>query len=140
MDLVDFFRGVHAWRKLENIIHRLPATSQYREAVAQDDELAEAWITSRADQVSSAKAAVPLTELTVEVQLLMQAVRQLERLGGLVLSIGGGKPSGVTDIPVVETALGRARARITWIRHAALVDEVTEAQARWAQLNEGVGA
>lgn len=137
---MDFFRGVHAWRKLENLIHRLPATSQYREAVTQDDELAEAWLlTHQGDAAAPGRAAVPLTELSVEVQLLMQAVRQLERLGNLVLSIGGGKPSGVTDIPVAETALGRARARITWIRHAALVDEVAEAQARWTQLNEGVG-
>lgn len=136
---MDFFRGVHAWRKLENLIHRLPPTSQYREAVAQDDELAEAWITSHADQVSSAKAAVPLTEMTVEVQLLMQAVRQLERLASLVLSLGGSKPTGVTDFPVAETAMQRARTRITWIRHAALVDEVAAAQARWIELNEGVG-
>jgi hypothetical protein len=40
LDLLDWFRQVHPWGKLFRLLDRLPWWSQYKLAIADDDELA----------------------------------------------------------------------------------------------------
>lgn len=41
LDLLDFFRGRYSWAKLWRLVGRLPWDSQYKLALADDDEIAD---------------------------------------------------------------------------------------------------
>lgn len=134
LDLVDFFRGRYTWRKLLSLLDHLPASSAYVEAMADDEERAE-WLASLPED--STARAPRLSQWTPEVDLLAAI---LDRLGDVVrvtVASSGGKPGETPRYPRPATAIDRARRTARYRRHLDLVEEVHQAQDRYARA-EGV--
>lgn len=134
LDLVDFFRGRYTWRKLLTLLDHLPASSAYAEAMADDEERAE-WLASL-PQDSTARAP-RLSQWTPEVDLLAAI---LDRLGDVIratIASGGGKPGDSPPYPRPTTAIDRARRTARYRRHLDLVEEVRQAQDRYARTQGG---
>ena len=127
---MDFFRGELSWRKFLVLLDRLPAASHYWEAVAGDEELAEAR--AGAKQEPRGRPTPKLSDFNPVVAEL--AV--VSDLLGSVLSVltrGQFKPE---PRPRPVTALERVEERQRVARLRALEDEVTAAQERWGRLRE----
>lgn len=132
LDLLDFFRGKYSWRKLHNLVTKLPSTSLSAEAMAQDDELADGWL----DSLDSHKDTGPrLAEYTLEAQRLDLVTDLLQKLIGTLEAVHGGKPGRVRPAKRPETAIQRAKDARTHARFTSLLDEVAEAQVRWSKNN-----
>lgn len=126
LDLVDFFRGKHSWRKFWNLLDRLPVASHYREAVLSDPEVAAAML----DQPAGPPGRPALSEWTPLVagvtnlaDLLMVAISRLE-------SLAGGKPGQVKPQPRPITAVDVLEAQRRRQQFDSLVAEVEASQAR----------
>lgn len=129
LDLLDFFRGKYSWRKLHSIIWKLPSTALSQEAMAQDDELAQEALKA----VDTYKDTGPrLAEYSAEAQRLDTVTDLLQVLISRLESAVWGKPSRVRAAKRPETALSRAREALSLAQYNSLLDEVEEAQARWA--------
>lgn len=132
LDLVDFFRGAHSWRKLGNLLARLPAWSAYWEAQANDDEYADFILSLPPQETDHAPG---LSYYTPEVARLTDLKDQLGVLISLVVQGLGGKPGRPQMSARPRTAIDRLRERKRGQRHAELVNEIDEAQKRWAEKN-----
>lgn len=131
VDLLDFFRGVHSWRKLQLLIDKLPTSSHLSAARIEDDEMAERWLELNEDKKSS-PTPPPWTDLTYQAQLLMAVVEGLEGLTHLVHSIAAGKATTPPKpLPRPRSALDRVKHKQVMKQHTSLVAEVYEAQNRW---------
>lgn len=130
LDLLDFFRGRHSWRKLLALLPQLPHGSAYWAARADDDEAAEAYLAAHPDDPERGPGGLPLTELSLSVQLQAQAVDMLRVVAARIEALGGGKPPAVVPIPRATTALQRAKDRSVDAYVTELVAEVERAQAR----------
>lgn len=129
LDLLDFFRGKYSWRKLHSIIWKLPSTALSQEAMALDDELAQEALKA----VETHKDTGPrLAEYSAEAQRLDVISDLLQVLISNVVSAFGGNPARIRPAKRPETALSRAREALSLARYNSLLDEVEEAQARWA--------
>lgn len=121
VDLLDFFRGVHPWRKLDNFIKRLGSrsTSEFFAALAND----ESQVKDLPDEVFKATYAPQppaLTEYTAEVRR-MDALIYL--VGELITATAG---SGTAPKPPQGpmTAFQREKDRRSQRRLDALEAEV----------------
>lgn len=129
LDLLDFFRGRHSWRKLRSLIVKLPSTSLSQEAMAQDDDLAQ----ELGDAIGNHKDTGPrLAEYTLEAQRLDLVTDLLQGLTATLVAANGGKPGRVRPAKRPETAFTRAREAATMARFNSLLDEVAAAQERWS--------
>lgn len=134
LDLIDFFRGEHSWRKLGNLVSRLPVSSAFMEARLNDPEIAEAILESDGGEGPPPRPS--LADYSPEVAVMSQAVNRLGEVVAAITWLGGGKPPRVTPLPTPLTGVDVARARREDRRHRELVDEVAEAQKRWAAMQE----
>jgi hypothetical protein len=136
LDLLDFFRGRHSWRKLRLLLDRLPGTSVYREALLNDPEFAE-YVAAQPESDGP-----PPRPALSEYDPTRAALDDIfDRLGEVVAATynaagGKAKPPPARLRPVTE--VDRARERLASRRHDDLVSEVRAAQARWEQRREGV--
>jgi hypothetical protein len=104
------------WAFSLNLVDHLPRTSAYANAVAQDDELAEAALNAAPEgtRVRLGSRAVPMTEWSPEVEALSTVVDRLaEVINAVVVNhpSGKGKPTRANPYPRPVTAVDRARAR-----------------------------
>lgn len=107
----------------------MPPGSQYWAALASDTERAEQYVLAHADERPT-RGEPPLTSMTDTNQLLIEVIDQLDRqTAQLVNLFGGDLDPQPTRRP--KTALDKARAMVSTIRHRSLVSEVQAAQQRW---------
>tara|TARA_R100001244_G_scaffold6385_5_gene7485 strand:+ start:766 stop:1101 length:336 start_codon:yes stop_codon:yes gene_type:complete len=100
------------------------------EARLNDPEVAEAILDT--DDGAGPPPRPSLADYTPEVAVMSQAVNRLGEVVAAITWLGGGKPPRVTPLPTPVTGVEIARARRDERRHRDLVDEVAEAQKRWA--------
>lgn len=131
LDLLDFFRGRHSWRKLADLIRRLPPSSLTTEAMAEDDELADQIV----DRPEQPGAGPRVSEYTAEVARLDLLADRISELIAVVVQVAGGKAPRVRPARRPETALTRAQQRRATQRVGSLIAEVEAAQQRWAEEN-----
>jgi hypothetical protein len=131
LDLLDFFRGVHSWRKLATLVRQLPSSSHTTEAMANDDELAESF----SDQEPSKSSGPKLSEYTAEVARLDAILDRLTELIATTVRMNGGKAPRTRPATRPETAFTRAQQRRADKKMSALIAEVEEAQQRAAATN-----
>lgn len=125
LDLLDFFRGRHSWRKLANLIRQLPSSSRTTEAMANDDELAD----SLGPQTAS-YAGPRVSEYTPEVARLDVLVDRVSELIAVSIQAAGGKAPRIRPAKRPETAFTRAQKRRTDQHIGSLIAEVEAAQQR----------
>lgn len=125
LDLLDFFRGRHSWRKLSNLIRQLPSWSLTTEAMVNDDELVEMLA-----QQPSTSGGPRVSEYTPEVARLDLLVDRLSELIAVSVQVAGGKAPRVRPAKRPETAYSRADKRRTEQRIGSLIAEVEAAQRR----------
>lgn len=130
LDLVDFFRGRHSWRKLRLILDRLPTSSAYREAVLDDPEVAE--FLARQPETDHGPAAPRLSEYDVERALLTDIYDRLGAVIEAIVASNGGKPPRIHPSPRPITGVAKARRRLEMAQYQSLKAEFEEAQIRWA--------
>lgn len=130
MDLLDFFRGRYSWRKLANLIRRLPPSSLTTEAMANDEELAEQL------RPPEGRGLPRLSEYTAEVARLDVLADRLGELISVVVQVVGGKAPRIKPAPRPETAFDRVLRRRTEDRIGDLIAEVEAAQQRWAEAHQ----
>ena len=126
---MDFFRGRLSWRKFLALLDRLPAASHYWEAVAGDEEIAEAQAGVKPGRGRSGPKLSDFNPVVAELAVVSDLV-------GSVLSVltrGQFKPE---PRPRPVTALERVEERQRVARLRALEDEVSVAQERWQRLRE----
>lgn len=105
-------------------------SSAYREAVLDDPEVAER-LAVQPEPVGRSRTPA-LSEFSPVVAALTDALDLLQVIHGDLVALGNGKPPQFRPTPRPVTGVQRARARIEERQHLALVDEVREAQRRWA--------
>ena len=77
-------------------------------------------------------ASPSLVEFSTEVALLTVIADRLGDVTAQLVASAGHKPPRIPPLPRPVTGVDRARAVMDRRRHESLVDEVKEAQARWA--------
>lgn len=126
MDLAAEWRG-RRWRKLLNIIDRLPRDSAYVEAISEDDALADAMISSEQPTDQPVRR---LSDWSAEVELLTALVDRVSELIQVIVAVNGAKPSAPPTAPRPVTAFDRARDRARQRRHQSLVARVLPHKAK----------
>lgn len=123
LDLATEWRR-RRWRKLLNIIDRLPRDSAYIEAMSDDEDMAE-HLLDRSEQGPKRR----MSEFSAQVELLsVIADRQAEMIQVLVARRGA-RPPRIKWQPRPETALERVRRRRRRHQHDRLVARVLPARA-----------
>lgn len=131
LDLLDFFRGVHSWRKLKVLVDRLPAASAYREAMLNDPEIAEEIAAQ--PEVVGPPPSPAWSSYTPERAALDNMIDRLGDLIVAVIATAGGKPPTIPPLVRPVTEVDRARLRREKKAHDDLVAEVKAAQERYAR-------
>lgn len=132
LDLLDFFRHRHTWRKFLRLVDQLPSGSAYWAARADDDEAAESVL--RRFGLNPPKAgATPLAEMSATNRLLLDLIDWQQLVVQQLALLRGAKPGTVRPAPRPTTALERARNRVEASDMADLVAEAYAAQARAEQ-------
>lgn len=136
LDLLDFFRGRHSWRKLAAMIVQLPSSSRTAEAMANDDEMAEKIAGQKYRDTGPR-----LSEYTPVVARLDVLADRIAELIALTVQVNNknGKAPRVRPARRPETAITRAERRRAQRKYNALVDEVTAAQQRFEQRQATAG-
>lgn len=129
MDLLDFFRGVHTWRRLLVLLAGLPPRSRLAIAQAEDDELAEQYLQLYGDKDQPARAP-HLGEYGPEAQRLDRLINAAEAIFKRISDALGAKTTLPPPPPQPRTAIERARERASMARLEALTDEVHAAMRR----------
>lgn len=125
LDLLDFFRGRYAWRKLACLVRQLPASSRTTEAMANDDDLADMLVDAPAGD-----SAPRISEYSPEAARLDVLVDRVSELIAATIQVAGGKAPRVRPARRPETAFSRAQKRRTDQRINSLIAEVEAAQQR----------
>ncbi len=127
---MDFFRRRYSWRKLENLLTRLPVSSAYREAMLNDPEFAELLAAQSNDGPPPSPAWSEYSPIAARLDGIF------DRLGDVmsaVVASGGGKPPRIQPARRPVTEVDRARLRREKKAHEDLVADVKAAQERWKQ-------
>lgn len=122
LDLATEWRS-RRWRRLLNIIDHLPRNSAYREAVAEDEDLARQLLKVKPPDDD----AVPvrrMSDWSAEVEMLTAVLDRLGELVQAVAALGGAKPRRVQPAPRPVTAFERVRRNRRADQHRALVSRV----------------
>lgn len=109
------------WRRLLNVIDRLPRDSRYVEEVTQDEEVAEQLLENPPKELTSKKSFRRMSEWSPVVELLTVCVNRLAELTQAVAALGGAKPRKIPPAPLPETAMDKVRRRRRDRNHKALV-------------------
>lgn len=107
-----------------NVIDRLPRSSAYAEALAEDEALAE-QILEREEQGNAPPAPRRrVSDWTPTVEILTTIQDRMAELIQVVAMLGGAKPRQVPWAPRPRTAVQRVRRRQQIRKHEALVARV----------------
>lgn len=99
------------WRKLLNLIDKLPRTSFFIEARMQDEELAEQYL-AHADHTNEKQLQLPsIVEYDSVTERLDTLAFKVDQLIAATVAAAGGKPGRVTPPPRPITAIERLRAQ-----------------------------
>lgn len=120
MDLAKEWQS-RRWRRLLNIIDRLPRHSAYFEALCDDEEMAE-HLARQPESKSQPRRR--MSEWSATVELLTAVLNRLSELIQAVAALGGAKPRKVPSAPYPVTALDRVRNRKRLEKHRSLVARV----------------
>lgn len=120
MDLAVEWRA-RRWQKLLDLVDMLPRDTLFSEALANDDELADAYVVDERDRPAATRR---VSEFGPVVELLsVIADRQAETINA-VIAAAGAKPGKVSPMPRPVTAVDRAKRRQQRATHEALVARV----------------
>ena len=133
LDLLDFFRGLYSWRKLRNLIEKLPSRSLTTEAIINDDDVAQQVLASKKPDAPDTGPRV--SEYTPEVQRLDDLKDLIVNMTATIVAVAGGKPRPGRPSRRPETAFTRALKAQSMAKHHSLLAEVEQAQARWLENN-----
>lgn len=97
------------WRRLLNLIDRLPVDSHYAAALAQDDELLELAMAEHPGPMPTRSPST--TEFTPVVELLAAVYDAIRVQTATLLAVNGNKPEQPKPWPRPETARDRQRKR-----------------------------
>lgn len=122
VDLLDFFRGVHPWRKLHALVMGLPGTSRTKAAMAMDDDM----VVGLPDEAfRGAKVSPPaLTEYSPEAARLDRLVYAVETLIATTVSVAGAKATEPKYPLTPVTAFEREKKRRATARVNSLRAEI----------------
>lgn len=116
------------WRRLLNLIVRLPRASHFYQAMSLDEEHVAMILSSRQHDEQEQKGAVvapPMSEYTSTVERLDRVIDALGGLTTAVLAAGGAKKlPKVQPQPRPETAFENVKMRQQWEKHRAVVARV----------------
>lgn len=121
LDLATEWRR-RRWRRLLNLIDRLPRDSAYFEALTEDEELA-----NRMAAVPEPAKRTPhrrMADWSPTVEILTAMLDRLAELTQTVAALGGAKPRKLPRAPHPVTAIDRARTRRRQQSHESLVARV----------------
>lgn len=121
MDLAKEWQS-RRWRRLLNVIDRLPRHSAYFEALCDDEEMAEHL--ARQPEPKDTKPRRRMSEWNATVELLTAVLNRLGELTQAVAALGGAKPRKVPSAPYPVTAIERIRNRKRQDKHRSLVARV----------------
>jgi len=120
LDLATEWRS-RRWRRLLNIIDRLPRHSAYVEALTDDEEFAEAML---AQGIPPGKATRRLADWSPTVELLTGILDRLAEVTQAIAASRGVKPRKIVRAPHPVTALDRIRQRRRYETHRSVVARV----------------
>lgn len=124
LDLATEWRS-RRWRRLLNIIDRLPRDSAFMEAMADDDELADRMVRARGrTSEGKTKPVRRMSDWSPTVEMLTAILDRLGELVQAVAALGGAKPGKLPRAPYPVTALDRARNRQRVETHTSVVARV----------------
>jgi hypothetical protein len=113
------------WKKLLELIDRLPRNSQYRQALMNDEEAAEQYLREferDPEAVGSADdGRPPMAEFTLEAELLLDLVNEVKALRSEAISMETGKSPKMRFRKGPMTAIERVRLRLDQEQHNDLV-------------------
>lgn len=125
MDLLDWFRGVYPWRKLERLIGQLPWWSKYKLLLADDDEYAEQVRALSGGSAGSRRPTMaewdPHRELVAE---LRDGFAQVQAAIANSNRTKGSQAVKPKPVPRPKTATQRADARADYAVHQDIVKQV----------------
>lgn len=122
LDLATEWRS-RRWRRLLNLIDRLPRNSLFFEAISNDERLADQLAASAGDD-KPAKPTRRMADWSPTVEILTSILNRLGELTQAVAALGGAKPRKVQHAPYPVTAIEAARRRRREARHRMLVSRV----------------
>lgn len=123
LDLAAEWRA-RRWRRLLNIIDRLPRDSAYIEALTEDEQLAEQLLRRQTGQPAAAKPRRRMSDWSPTVEMLTAILDRLGELTQAVAALGGAKPRQVPRAPYPVTAADRVRNRKRHEQHRSLVSRL----------------
>lgn len=121
LDLATEWRE-RRWRRLLDFIDGMPNHSHFAEAMAADEDLAEAILT--ADDGKPRKATRRISEFSPDVELLSLLNDRVAELIQVTVATRGGKARKVTPMPRPTTAVEKVRARRRQKKHEWTVARV----------------
>lgn len=121
LDLATEWRR-RRWRRLLNIIDRLPRDSAYFEALCEDEDLAVRM--AGMPEPKKRQATRRMGEWSPTVEILTAILDRLAELTQAVAALGGAKPRKVPRAPHPVTAVERVRTRNRQRSHESLVARV----------------
>lgn len=116
---------------MESLIRQLPSTSHYQAAIANDDEAAEAWLAHNKGKPET-RTLPSWTEMNYTNQLLTNLGERIDQL----IEVTSGEQQQLKPWPRPASAMARIKHRDRMNRHNSLVDEVKQAQKRWAEQHQ----
>lgn len=125
LDLGELWRD-RRWALLWTILMQLPAASNVKAALANDDEFALMVLDGRDidDLRQPGKSAVSLAEYTPEVAALYDVIDRLGDVCAGLVGLGGGKPKRTKPVPRPKSAFERVAIENRRKQHQSLVSRV----------------
>lgn len=128
LDLIELWRA-RRWRRLLNVIDRLPQASHYSEQMLNDREVVlEIKKRQHEREKREGKKRVvtgtPVSQYTTEVSMLRDIINAVNSLRAAVIAANGGKPGETKPYPGPITLLDSAEHEIRQSEHESLVARV----------------
>lgn len=111
------------FRRLRNLIDKLPSTSHFSAAMANDEEYIRNLVAKYGDFPNSKSAGPPLTEWTREVSMLATIADLLKSLNSTLIAVNlekGKKPPAVEPEERPTTVITRIRLELRLDKHRSL--------------------
>lgn len=124
MDPGELWRA-RRWRRLRNLIDKLPKASLYRERILNDPEMVRRMLEQEKDK-EKPKGGTAISEYTAEVALLRDVIGEIRVLRSTLVGVNSknGKAPKVEPYPGPITAVQRAEFNMRKERHEKLTARV----------------
>lgn len=109
MDLAEWYAGGR-WEGLLELIDQLPAACRLNEAIAQDEEAAEALLSMPGSE--SGEWSPRVAEFDLTNSLLVTVINELKMLRLSGQAVAGGNPKKEEPFPSPRTAMDKVRERL----------------------------